>query len=98
MMFKAIAVSVATVSIASSSALAADLTERIMSERMTVVKVDRAHGRFLCAEHRHWTWISKQDAALISTGDIASLQHDAGSAPRLRVVRTAADELTSPEW
>jgi len=97
MMSKAIAVSVAMLSMASSAAFA-DLTERLMRERMTVVKVDREHGRFFCAEHRHWTSISKQDATLIGTGDIVSLQRDAGSLPRIRVVRAAADELTSPEW
>lgn len=62
MISRAIALSVAAVSMATASVFAADLTERLMSERMTVVKVDRAHGRFLCAEHRHWTWISKQGA------------------------------------
>ena len=98
MISKAIALSVAAVSMATSAACAADLTERMMSERMTVVKVDRAQGRFLCAEHRHWTWISKQDAALIGTGDIVSLQRDARSLPRIRVIRAAADELSSPEW
>jgi len=90
--------SVAAVSMMTSAAFAADLTERIMNERMTVVKVDRAQGRFLCAEHRHWTWISKRDAALIGAGDIVTLQRDARSLPRIKVVRAAADELTSPEW
>ena len=48
MISKAIAMSVAAVSMVTSAAFAADLTERLMSERMTVVKVDRAQGRFLC--------------------------------------------------
>ena len=98
MMSKTIAMRVAAVSMVASTAFAADLTERLMSERMTVVKVDRAQGRLLCAEHRHWTWISKRDAALIGVGDIVTLQRDARSLPRITVVRAAADELASPEW
>ena len=69
-----------------------------MTERMTVVKVDRAQGRFLCAEHRHWTWVSKRDIALIGTGDIVTLQRDPRTLPRVKVIRAAAEELTSPKW
>ena len=96
MIRKAISMTLALASLA-TPALAADLTERVMTERMTVVKVDRAQGRFLCAEHRHWTWISKQDIALIGTGDIVSLERQPRRLPRVRVLRTAAEELTSPE-
>jgi hypothetical protein len=98
MIGKAISMSLAAISMVTSTALAADLTERIMAERMTVVKVDRAHGRFLCAEHKHWTWVSKHDIALIGTGDVVTVQRDGRSLPRVKVVRAAADELTSPEW
>jgi hypothetical protein len=93
-----ISMTLALVSVATSSALAADLTERVMTERMTIVKVDRAQGRFLCAEHRHWTWISKQDVALIGAGDIVTVQRQPRGLPRVKVVRAAAEELTSPEW
>jgi hypothetical protein len=97
MMGKVISMSLAVVSLAASTAPAADLTEQIRTERMTVVKVDRAHGRFLCAEHRHWTWVSKRDIALLGAGDIVTLQRQPRQLPRVKVIRAAAEELTSPE-
>ena len=88
---------VAVVSLVTSAAVAASLTERMEMERMTVLKVDRVHARFLCAEHRHWTWISKGDVARLTSGDVVSLDRQQGRLPRVTVVRTAAQELSSPE-
>ena len=45
--------------VAASAALAAGLTERLQTERMTVLDVDEAAGRFQCAEHRRWTTVAK---------------------------------------
>ena len=47
--------SLAVVVMAASAGLAAGLTDRLQAERMTVVRVDHAAGRFLCAEHGRWT-------------------------------------------
>ena len=88
---------VGVVSLVTSAAIAASLTEQMAMDRMTVLKVDRVHARFLCAEHRHWTWISKGDVARLTTGDIVSLDRQQGRLPRVNVVRRAADELASPE-
>ena len=88
---------VGVVSLVTSAAVAASLTEQMAMDRMTVLKVDRVHARFLCAEHRHWTWISKGDVARLTTGDIVSLDRQQGRLPRVTVVRTAAEELGSPE-
>ena len=98
MIDKVLAINVAVVALVSSAAMAAGLTERMAAERMTVVRVDRAHQRFLCAEHRHWTRVAKTDVAVLATGDIVSVQPRAGVLPRVTVVRRAADELGSPEW
>ena len=97
MINKVLFATMAVVSLVASAAVAASLTEQMAMDRMTVLKVDRVHARFLCAEHRHWTWISKGDVARLTTGDIVSLDRQQGRLPRVNVVRRAADELASPE-
>jgi hypothetical protein len=94
---RALAIGVVVLALATSSAHAAGLTERVQSERMTVVKVDAVRGRFLCAEHGRWMRVSGADAPALGIGDIVTLQRREGQPPRVTVVRTAADELTSPE-
>jgi threonine/homoserine efflux transporter RhtA len=97
MISKVLSISVAVVSLATSAAVAASLTERMGTERMTIVRVDRAQHRFLCAEHRHWTRISKTDVAVLASGDIITVHRQEAGLPRVKVVRTAAEELASPE-
>jgi hypothetical protein len=97
MIEKALWIGVAVVSLGASAAVAAGLTEQMAAERMTVVQVDRAAGRFLCAEHRRWTRVAKTDVAVLASGDIVAVRRPDGGLPRLTVVRTAADELASPE-
>jgi hypothetical protein len=97
MIKKALWISVAVVSLGASAAVAAGLTERMAAERMTVVQVDRAEGRFLCAEHRRWTRVVKTDVAVLASGDIVTVRRPDGGLPRLTVVRTADEELASPE-
>ena len=97
MINKTLAISVAVVSLGASAALAGGFTERLASERMTVVQVDRAQGRFLCAEHGRWTAIAKTDAVAVGSGDIVTVHRPPSGPARLTVVRTAADELSSPE-
>lgn len=59
--------------------------------------LDRSGSRFLCAEHRRWVRVPKADAATLAIGDIVSVERRGGEVSRVRVVRTAADELASPE-
>ena len=94
---KVVAISVAVVSLGASAAVAASLTEQMRAERMTVVRVDRAQHRFLCAEHRRWTRIEGTDVAVLASGDIVTVRRPAAGLPRVKVVRTAAEELASPE-
>ena len=95
MKVKAISISVVILSLAASGALAAGFTEWMQGERMTVAKVDRDGQRFFCAEHQRWT--STTDATALGVGDIVSVEPRAGQPAKVRVVRTAADELSSPE-
>ena len=95
MVSKAISISVVVLALATSAALAASITERMQTERMTVTKIDRESGQFFCAEHQRWTRISKSDAAMLGVGDIIGVEAHDGQ--KVRVLRTAADELSSPE-
>lgn len=94
---KAISISVVALSLAASAALAAGFTERMQSERMTVAKVDQTGHRFFCTEHQQWTRVSKADAAALGAGDIISVDARPGELVKVRVVRTAAEEMGSPE-
>jgi len=90
-------VSLAVVMMAASAALATGLTDSLQAERMTVVKVDHAAGRFQCAEHRRWTAVLKADLREIQPGDIVRVEPAKGKPAHIVVVRTAVDEITSPE-
>ena len=96
MRIRTLALAVGVVFVAASAAVAAGWTERLQTERMTVLKVDRASGQYLCVEHQRWTSVAKDSLASVQTGDIVRLEPAAGR-PRLVVLRTAADELASPE-
>ena len=97
MRIRTLTVAVGVVFVAASAALAAGLTERLQTERMTVLKVDEAAGRFQCAEHRQWTTVTKDSMALVSTGDIVRIERSGAQPARLIVLRSAAEELASPE-
>jgi len=96
MINKVIAFNVAVVALVSSAAVAG-LSDHMQSQRMTVARVDKANQRFFCAEHRNWTIVPKADADRLAPGDIVSVESRDGGLPRVKVVRTAADELGSPE-
>jgi len=87
----------AALSLAASAAMAAGLTDRLQAERMTVVKLDRTAGQFLCAEHRKWTSVARDDLRGVSAGDVVRVEKSEGKPARLVRLRQAADELTSPE-
>jgi hypothetical protein len=89
--------SLAVVVMAASAALAAGLTDRLQTERMTVVRVDHDAGRFQCAEHRRWTSALKADLRDVQQGDIVRVEPAKGKPARIVVVRTAVDEIASPE-
>ena len=65
--------------------------------RMTVLKVDADGGRFQCVEHRRWASIAKADLAGVAAGDIVRVTSHQGKPARLIVVRSAAEEISSPE-
>jgi hypothetical protein len=98
-MFKRISIGVTMLSLATVAVAGAtsSLTDLMQSSRMTVVKVDGATGAFLCAEHRKWTTVSRGDLAGVTPGDIVRVDRRPGAVPRIAVVRTAADEIASPE-
>jgi hypothetical protein len=79
------------------SVAVAGITDRLQSDRMTVLNVDRAAARFQCVEHRTWTPVAKDSLAGIAQGDIVRVEKAAGQRARLVLVRTAAEELSSPE-
>jgi hypothetical protein len=79
------------------SVAVAGITDRLQSDRMTVLNVDRVSARFQCVEHRTWTPVTKESLAGLGQGDIVRVEKAAGQRARLVLVRTAAEELSSPE-
>ena len=80
-----------------SVAAAAQLTDLLGTSRMTVLKVDAENSRFLCVEHQRWSSVVKTDLARVGAGDIVRVtRHDRGPA-RLVLLRTATEEISSPE-
>ena len=82
---------------AASVSFAAGLTERLQTDRMTVLKVDRAGNRVQCVEHRKWTAVAQGMVEAVQEGDIVRFERTSPGAPRVVLLRTAADELASPE-
>ena len=87
----------ATAAISATVVAASSLTERLERQRMTVLTTDVTTGRFLCVEHRHWTPARKSDLQGLQPGDIVRVESRAGGRAHLVLLRTAADELGSPE-
>jgi len=73
------------------------LTDRVEARRMTVLKTDLGTGRFLCVEHLHWTAVNKADLRGLQPGDIVRVDPQASGPAHLVLLRTAAEELSSPE-
>src|SRR5262245_42837656 len=97
MVNRVLSTGVALLALSASVAGAESLSERMDASRMTVLKIDRARGRFECVEHRQWTTVIKKDLDGLHPGDIVRVT-SGGSAPaHITIVRSAADELASPE-
>jgi hypothetical protein len=94
---RALSISLAAMTLTATVVAASSLTERLESSRMTVLKVDAQTGRFLCVEHQRWTPVVKADALTVQPGDIVRVTRQDGKPARLLVLRTAAEELASPE-
>ena len=75
---------------------AGSLTERLEG-RMTVLATDPVTSRFQCVEHRSWTMVVTSDLLKVHPGDIVRVQNQPDGDTRLVLLRTAADELGSPE-
>jgi hypothetical protein len=97
MLMRTLSMGAMVISLAAPAAMASGLTDQLQSERMTIVKVDQPGGRFLCAEHRHWTSAVKSDLAALRPGDIVAVERVGRGPVHLVLVRHAADELASPE-
>lgn len=97
MLKRTISIGLAVASLSASAAMAASVSERLEATRMTVAQVDRGSAKFKCIEHQRWTAIEKADAAVVRPGDIVRVVRTEGRPVHLVVVRTAADELSSPE-
>lgn len=87
----------AIAAISATVVAASNLTERISSERMTILKMEPSTGRFQCVEHRSWYPVVKSDLRGLQPGDIVRLEPQPNGDPRLIRLRTAADELGSSE-
>jgi nitrous oxidase accessory protein NosD len=97
MLMRTLSIGAVAISVAASVAMAAGLTEQLQTGRMTVLKVDRGTGQFLCVEHGRWTSVVKQDLQGLQQGDIVRVERGTGHLARLVLLRTAADELSVPE-
>ncbi|OLC65251.1 MAG: hypothetical protein AUH69_09875 [Actinobacteria bacterium 13_1_40CM_4_65_12] len=97
MVTRVLSITAAVVSLATAAAVAGTLTDRLQTSRMTVLRVDKGADQFMCAEHRRWTSVSGSDLSAVHPGDIVRIDKIDGKLPRITVVRTAADEIGSPE-
>jgi hypothetical protein len=89
--------SLAVLSLGSTVAVVQAESRPMDGHRMTVVRVDLEHGRMLCAEHQRWVRVAKADLQHVLPGDVVRVDRVAGQLPRLVLLRTAADEIASPE-
>jgi len=97
MVIRALSIGAVAISVVATAATAADLTDRVQAERMTVVRIDQPGGRFQCAEHHRWVPVAKADLGAVLPGDIVRVERAAGHPAHLILLRTASEELASPE-
>ena len=99
-MTKRIATGVAILSLVTTAAVATaagPLTEVMQTSRMTVLKVDRTTSQFMCVEHHKWTAVTPGDLAGVTSGDIVRVERRGSGRAHLALLRTAAEEISSPE-
>jgi hypothetical protein len=96
-LFTSVFMLAAAVAVSATVVGAGALTDRVEARRMTVLKTDVGTGRFLCVEHLHWTPVAKADLSGLQPGDIVRVEPRASGRPRLILLRTAAEEISSPE-
>jgi hypothetical protein len=97
MLVRTLLMGATAITVVASAAMGASLSERLHADRHTVLNVDQASGRFQCAEHRCWIQVARDSLAAAQPGDIVRLERVAAHPVRLVVLRTAAEELASPE-
>ena len=97
MLKRVLSITGVAVALTATAVAAAGLSERLETSRMTVLKVDKQSGRVFCVEHQKWSAVSRADLNAVHPGDIVRLTREDGKPTRLAVVRTAADEIASPE-
>ena len=89
MLTRVLSITAAVLSLTAAAAVAEGLTDRLQATRMTVVKIDREAGKFMCAEHRRWEAVSKAGLSIVHPGDIVRVDRKDGRLPRITVVRRA---------
>jgi hypothetical protein len=97
MLKRALSIAVVILCGTGSAMAAQTLFDRTQSGRMTVLRLDLNGSRFMCAEHRRWTTVARADLAGVHPGDIVRVTRQDPHPAHIVVVRTAADELSSPE-
>jgi len=97
MVTRVLSITAVVLSLAASAAVAGNLTDHLQATRMTVLRIDRDTGKFMCAEHRRWTAVFAADLQTVRPGDIVKVDRKDGQLPRITVVRRASDEIGSLE-
>jgi len=99
-MTKRMAIAVALLSCAATATVATaagSLTDLMQTSRMTVAAIDLTGERFLCVQHHAWTTVAGNELSGVTSGDIVRVERRADGRPHIAIVRTAAEELSSPE-
>jgi hypothetical protein len=97
MLKRVLSTGLAVLSLTGSAVFAQDGGEAADRHRMTLVRIDAARGRVMCAEHQRWIAVAKADLARVRVGDIVRLEPAKGQPARVVLLRTGADEISSPE-
>ncbi len=97
MLRRAIATATALLALTASIVPAQSAGGTFNDQRMTVLRVDPERGRLMCAEHHRWLSVAKGNPQGAKPGDIVRVDRTNGGAARVRLLRTAADEIASPE-
>ena len=86
-----------TAAVSATIVAASGISERAEAYRMTVLKTDPLTSRFQCVEHLKWTAVVKADLRGLQPGDIVRVEPRPAGRAHLVLLRTAAEEISSPE-